>query len=118
MNDIQEVSGSESKIESTSVDSEAQGSSGDIGHTEESVKSAPEETAETVNQDAHETVEISKQDAHDLSETGEKGGEEVQTEPVKEGVESSRKTAEEGDKKGESEKSAEKKVIKLFFQIS
>ena len=102
MNDIQEVPTLENKIESTSVQSEAQGSAGDIGakDTEESVKSDPVETTGT---------------AYEPSETAEKGGEEVQTEPVKGDVESSENPAEEGDKKGESGKSAEKKVIQIFF---
>jgi len=102
VNDIQEVPTLENKIESTSVQSEAQGSAGDIGakDTEESVKSDPVKTTGT---------------AHEPSETAEKGGEEVQTEPVKGDVESSEKPAEEGDKKGESGKSAEKKVIQIFF---
>ena len=102
MNDIQEVPTLENKIESTSVQSEAQGSAGDIGakDTEESVKSDPVKTTGT---------------AHEPSETAEKGGEEVQTEPVKGDVESSEKPAEEGDKKGESGKSTEKKVIQIFF---
>ena len=128
VNDIQEVPTLENKIESTSVQSEAQGSAGDIGakDTEESVKSDPVETTGT---------------AYEPSETAEKGGEEVQTEPVKGDVESSEnpaeegdkkgesgksaeegdkkgesgKSTEEGDKKGESGKSAEKKVIQIFF---
>ena len=102
VNAIQEVTTLESKIESTSVQSEAQGSAGDIEaiDTQKSVKSDPVETTGT---------------AHEPSETAEKGGEEVQSEPVKGDVESSEKPAEEGDKKGESGKSAEKKVIQIFF---
>ena len=102
VNDIQEVTTLESQIESTSVQSEAQGSAGFIGaiDTQESVRSDPVETTGT---------------AHEPSETAEKGGEEVQSEPVKGDVESSEKPAEEGDKKGESGKSAEKKVIQIFF---
>ncbi|XP_023338354.1 autophagy protein 12-like [Eurytemora carolleeae] len=100
----QEVPTLENKIESTSVQSEAQGSAGDIGakDTEESVKSDPVKTTGT---------------AHEPSETAEKGGEEVQTEPVKGDVESSEKPAEEGDKKGESGKSAEKKVSKVEIRL-